>query len=342
MKLLKYTILALFIFIWLAGMNTDVLNLTNPLRHGQDGYQFGDLYRLSNLPQFKDPRHACTPYVPNIKLKTPSKRVNLFILGDSFTEPERIHGQYFDVDQYQYVHWADVMHLHLDTSATNLLVIEAVERHVRERFVQPIANFVPDSASFIRKPDNPKFMHKLDAAFSSKNTENRLDMLLLQNNLVMQVKEWKAALNYRFFNRVSDDVKLVNDGKDVVYHLDVNTPHVNSSFSALKNTELDTIVLNINESASIARKMGFDEVILSIIPNKVSIVAPDFGEYNHLIERVQSHPNLKVPFVDIYSVFSKMGNSAYLKGDSHWTCEGQAAWLAHTNILLKLSLPETK
>jgi hypothetical protein len=342
MKSLKYIVLALFIFIWMAGMNTNVLNLTNPIREGQDGYQFGDLYRLCNLAQFKEPRKACAPYEPHVKLKTPSKKVNLYILGDSFTEPERIHGTYFDVDQYQYVHWGNVMHLQLDTTATNLLVVEIVERHVRDKFTKPISNFIPDTVNFIQKPENPKFMHKLDDAFSSKNTESRLDMLLLQNNLVMQVKEWKAGLNYRFFDRVSDGVTLVNDGQDVVYHFDTNPAGSTSSFSELEKDELDSIVVNINRSAALAKKMGFDEAILSIIPNKVSIVDPEYGTYNHLIERVQSHPNLQVPFVDTYSVFKKMGKSAYLKGDTHWTCEGQAAWLAHTNILLKFYLPESR
>ena len=81
-------------------------------------------------------------------------------------------------------------------------------------------------------------------------------------------------------------------------------------------------------------KAGFDEVYLSIIPNKVSILSPDMGKYNQLIERVQSDLNLKIPVIDTYSDFKKNPTKYYLKSDSHWTCEGRDIWLDKVNNIL--------
>jgi hypothetical protein len=75
--------------------------------------------------------------------------------------------------------------------------------------------------------------------------------------------------------------------------------------------------------------LGFDEVYLSIIPNKTSVLAQDLGEYNHLIERMEGNKDLKMPVISVYADFMK--KNLYLKGDSHWNCEGQQIWIDKVN-----------
>lgn len=333
MKFLKYIILILAAFVWLSGLNQNVLNLTGNLRRFQNGYQFGDLYRLSNLPQFKDPVKACEVYKPHVR-NASNRKVNLFVIGDSFTEPGRIEKANFPVDFYQYVHWDEFLHVKLDTTQTNILLIECVERHVREKFAMPMKNLVPDSATFVSNTPYLSRMQKLDIAFSSKGTEARLDMLLFTNNLVMQIREWKATLNYKFFDRVNKEVTLVNNDQDIVYYLDTNTPATTSSFTSLTKNGVDTIVTNVMTSEKAAIQLGFDEVILSIIPNKISVINPEYGTYNRLIDRVYSDPRLTLPVVNVLEDFRKMGTAAYLRGDSHWTCAGQNLWLEKANTLI--------
>lgn len=345
MRFLKYFILLFASLIWLAVLNTDIFRYMGKLNLFTDGYQFGDLYRLSNLPQFKDPKKDCPQYIPPAN-KTGNKKINLFIIGDSFTELGRISKADFNVDSYQYVHWGEALHFKADTSAYNILLIECVERHIREKFAAPISNVVADSRTFVSR-GNPSFMQKLDLAFAADSKEERLDMMLFQNPLILAIKEWKASFNYKFFGRVREEVTLVNQDNDLVFYMDTDTvqaskdaeaPHsilkTTSSFTPLPESELDTIVNNMTKSKLLAEQMGFNQVILSIIPNKVSVISPGWGVYNNLIERVNEHSSLQIPVIDVLPEYRKMGNASYLKGDSHWTCEGQTIWLEKVNTLI--------
>jgi hypothetical protein len=334
MKFLKYAILVLSCIIWVIGLSPALLSQFQRLELIQDGYHYGDLYRLSNLSDFREPRKTCTGYEPPVK--STSKNVHLYVIGDSFTEKQRLGKKDFPVDNYTYVHWSDFLHIKTDSAETNILLIESIERHFRQKMVAPIAVLIPDTATFVTRYTPPKFMHRLDDAFKSTHTEDRLDALLFQNDFFLKLKEWKADFNQLVFNRVNKTVTLVNDDKDMVYYMDTDrdTTTVTSSFSQLENSEVDSIVLNLNRSRDMAYSLGFDAVMLSIIPNKVSVLNPHYGQYNNLIERIYKHPNFQIPYIDVLAEYRKMGASSYLKGDSHWTCEAQFLWLNKTNALL--------
>lgn len=339
MKSLKYIFLILFSFVWLVGLSPALKTKLDELKLTEDGYRFGDLYRLSNLPQFKDPVKKCPKQI-FVEKNNGSKKIHLYIIGDSFTEKERIEKEDFAVDQYQYVHWDNILHLKTDTSAINILLLESVERHFREKMMTPIHNLVSDSETYVLKGPEPSFMNKLDLAFSSDGTEGRLDAVFFQNDILLKLKEMKAAFTYHFFHRADKKVTLVNNDKNVVYYLDTDTPAITSSFTDLEDSEVDTIVTNISKSKILAQKLGFDHVILSVIPNKVSVLMPEYGNYNNLISRVYSNPKLDIPYIDVLPDFRKMKEKAYLKGDSHWTCQAQDIWLHKTNTLIKMVTQE--
>lgn len=341
MKYIKYLCLVLFSLVWLVGLSPSIYAKLGEWKLIKDGYQFGDLYRLSNLPQFKDPVKPCPKQVNVTKISS-AKKVCLYIIGDSFTEKERVGKDDFAVDEYQYVHWDNILHIKPDTTKTNILLMECVERHFREKMASPIHNIIPDSATFVMSGPEPSFMQKLDHAFAADPAETRLDVAFFQNDWMLKIKEMKAAFTYNFFHRADKKVTLVNDDKSLVYYMDTDTPKSTSSFSKLADTELDTMMTNLAESHSIAKKLGFDHVILSIIPNKVSVVMPECGEYNQLISRVYAHPKLDMPYVDVLPDFRRMKENSYLKGDSHWTCQAQDVWLTKTNDLIKKVAQENK
>ena len=81
-------------------------------------------------------------------------------------------------------------------------------------------------------------------------------------------------------------------------------------------------------------RQGFDEVYLSIIPNKTTVVNPPMGRYNRLPERVETHPALEVPLVSVREVFMQQGPQLYQRGDSHWNCQGRQLWLGRVNQML--------
>lgn len=328
MKYLRYSILILGIFVWMVGLNSDLSSKVSKT----DSYRYGDLYRLSNLSGFKDPARFCTAYTPPPKAS--AKRIHLYIIGDSFTEKLRMDKKDFNADAYTYLHWSETLHFKPDTSEINILLLETVERHLREKFLtHPIQNIVPDSRTYVDNGHEPTLMHTLDGVFNSKATEGRLDEFLFQNDFILKLKEWKANFNLNVFDRTNQEVTRINNGRDLVYYMDTDTDTTafTSSFAEIENTEIDTLVMNLNESKILAGKLGFDQVILSIIPNKVSVLMPEYGQYNQLIDRIYQHRNLQLDFVDVYADFEKMGTGSYLKGDSHWTCEGQYLWLNKIN-----------
>jgi hypothetical protein len=328
MKYLRYSILVVGIFVWMVGLNPGLSALVSKT----DSYRYGDLYRLSNLTKFKDPVTSCEAYTP--PPKSTNKRIHLYIIGDSFTETQRLGKKDFAADEYTRLHWHEVLHFKPDTSEINILVLETVERHLREKFLTgPIGNIIPDSRTYVDNGQQPTLMHRLDGAFNSKATEGRLDEFLFQNDFILAIKEFKANFNFRIFDRTNQEVTLVNDDADVVYYMDTDTDTTafTSSFARIENTEIDTLVTNLNQSKALALKSGFDKVILSVIPNKVSVLMPEYGPYNQLINRIHQHPDFNLDFVDVYADFEKLGNEAYLKGDSHWTCQGQYVWLTRIN-----------
>lgn len=334
MKILRYIALAIACLIWIVGLTPTILPWLWKEQVVEDGYQYGDLYKLSNLPEFRDPRRQCTGYAAPARPQS-AKKVHLYIIGDSFTEKGRVEKKDFPVDKYTWVKWSDILHIKLDTTEQNILLIESVERHFRQKFASSALKvLVPDTATFVQDGAPTKFMYRLDEAFKGSHTADRLDGFLFQNDFVLRMKELKADFNHRFFNRVGTGVTLVNDDRDIVYYMDTDTPNSTSAFTPVRATEVDSIVTNLNASRDFADSLGFDNVILSIIPNKVSVLSPDYGEYNNVIEKVYTHPGLAIPYVDVLADFRRMGRSAYLKGDSHWTCEGQTLWLNKINVLI--------
>ena len=78
-----------------------------------------------------------------------------------------------------------------------------------------------------------------------------------------------------------------------------------------------------------AVNLGFDEVYLSVIPNKSSLLIKDDPAYNHLIERIEGHPELQIPLISVWKAFTEQ--NYYQKGDSHWNCAGQKIWVDAVN-----------
>ncbi len=330
MKLAKYLVLFIFCLIWLAGSTNYFYKLADRLGMVNDSYRYGDLYRLANLSDFKEERSTCKKHDPIIKYGS-KKPVHLYIIGDSFTEKERIDKNNFAADSYHYVHWSQLLHFKPDTTSINVVILETVERHFREKFTNgPIQNVVVDSAVYNSSPELPT-VYKLDDLFRASISEGRLDQLLFQNNLSLSLKELKADFNYHVFKRINKEVTMVNSGKDIVYYMDTDVPNITSSFTPLADSTLNAMVQHLNETQQILLNMGFDKVILSVIPNKVSVVDPTFGSYNQLINRTMSHPNLRLHSINVLDEFQKLGSAAYLKSDSHWTCTAQNIWLDKAN-----------
>lgn len=343
-KLAQYTLLFFFSLLWIVGCHPTLRRVAFEAGFIQDSYRYGDLYRLSNLAQFKQPTEVCAKKFAHTR---PKNNVALYIIGDSFTEKERINADDFEANHYLRLHWNDSLHVSLDTTQRNILVLQTVERHFREHFAVPVRQLIIDNkqhgtvesqksveALQLHHQNSCLTMYK-DAEQVLKESEESLVSFLFSGDFFLRFKEWKAALNLHYFERHSDQVALSPDKKNILFGWDTDSTRITSSFKNFPESELTHLIQQVNQTRQYYRKQGFDEVYLSIIPNKTSIVAPEMGNYNHLVERVQQHPSLQIPLIDVWTIFSQHRQRVYSLGDTHWNCHGQALWLEQVNRCLQ-------
>ena len=334
-KLLKYSILLLAIYLWLQAYSPLIYKSSTLF---PDDYRNGDLYHLSYLPQFKEEMRACPPSKQTAK----NSKVNLFVIGDSFTEAQRIGKNDINAAQYTNIHWSKQAEIQLDTTLKNVLILETVERTFRDHFSQEVNQFTfekNDGKANEKKSWKRILKENVNQAvtfiFPEKDgIEQRFESSLFSYDIFLKIREMKATLNNSFFDRVEKKVILSKDRKNIFFSEESLPTDSHSAFYPFTDREKAILVQHLNTTQEKYLQAGFDEVYLSIIPNKVSILAPNLSEYNHLIEQIQTDSNLKMPFIDTFSDFTKNPTKTYLKSDSHWTCTGRDIWLNKVNKIL--------
>lgn len=334
-KILKYTALIIATYLWLQSYSPIVYQSSKLF---PDDYRNGDLYHLSYLPQFKEKLQPCVP----LKSTTTLPNVNLYMIGDSFTEEQRVGKNDIIAANYTNVHWSKQADIQLDTTKKNILVLETVERTFREHFSQEVNQFnlvTINEDNTAEKPWKQSLKDKIDAIISfifpkSESIEQRFEASLFSYDFFLRFRELKAQLNDVFFGRVEKKVVLSKNKNSIFFSEESSPSDPHSAFYPFDDEEKTFLVNQVNLTREKYQKAGFDEVYLSIIPNKVSVISPDLGTYNHLIERIQEDSTLKMPIIDTYADFRKNPTKYYLKSDSHWTCEGRNIWLDKINKML--------
>jgi hypothetical protein len=326
-QILKYILLTLLSLGWVVSCVPILRKMVSQTGIIPDDYRYGDLYRLSNLAQF---REKVSNERPKSSPKQSPKHNHqaLYLIGDSFTEANWINKDDFAVEKFVHVPWYKTQAIHLDTAQYNVLILESVERHSREHFGKPIQNIRLDEY----KTPETSLMTDLEKALGS--AEETIESLWLSSDLFLWFKESKAKLNYTLFDRNSDKVSVSKNKQHLLFRLDTDTTLINSCFSKLPNSEVDSMVQAINEASDYYKKQGFDAVYLSVIPNKTSIVAANDGVYNHLIERIENHPKLTVPTISVWTDYNNKSSEVYLKGDSHWNSTGRDVWVIKAKELI--------
>lgn len=333
---MKYVILFIITILWLGGCSREVMQTLYKTGVIADDYRYGDLYRLSSLPQFKDPVRPCSPSNSPLQRGGVGVKSALYVIGDSFTESERLSQRDFPGSDFLRTKWENKNTVQLDTAKRNVLLVETVERHFREHFIQPTDNLTiaadttrnkPSTASLNGEP-HQSLTRRISDFIQSKGIEERLETVLFSHDVFLWFRELKASLNLNLFGRVAPTVGISQDQNHLFAGLDTDTTkHRNSSFAPLSDTELNALIDSVNATADRYRTLGFDAVYLSIIPNKASILDPTQGRYNHLIERVESHPRLRVPVISVYQDYKRQPANVYALGDSHWNCTGRTVWI---------------
>jgi hypothetical protein len=110
-----------------------------------------------------------------------------------------------------------------------------------------------------------------------------------------------------------------------------------SSYNDVDDKEIDEIVNSLNQIHEDAFKMGYEDVYFSIIPNAASIYNYNGKKYNHLIERIQNNPNLKMPFINTYQLLKGCKENVFHLSDSHLNSLGHQLWINEVNKIVKNS-----
>jgi hypothetical protein len=324
MRILRYIVLAFALLLWAGGLSTTVSHWLYKAGIIADDYRFGDLYRMSALPQFKQAAPEC----PSARLSNDTSSTHLYIIGDSFSEEQRISQQDFPVSYYKRVAWEHPQRAQLDTTKRNILILETVERHFRDHFAIPVTELTLEADTSAHPAQRLPLRKQLSNEFHRSDMEERLESALFSQDWAFWFKELKARLTLDWFNRVNTSVSLSKNHEHLFLGLDTDTTKkLNSSFASLADREVNTLVDSVNAVAARYRQLGFNDVYLSIIPNKASILESQRGAYNRLIERVQQSPRLRVKTIDVYTPFRTASPSPYQLSDTHWSCTGRTIWL---------------
>lgn len=353
-----------FIFIGLALMvastSGPIMHFLNTKRAGLSGWAgvhhaagAGDLVSMAYLDKEKN-FYEAKDYQFSKPADTGNRNIDLYVYGDSYVweVPDSVFGH---VSQYHFARrdYTDLKYM-LDPHKKNILLIEDAERFIRLYFqyfsifdhvrkepttLSSLGGGNSDAGRLLMmdghsSPVNYALLGiKADLLFNPGINHN-LEFNLFGYAFIDPVKLFKASATYRLFGRASGDVVVSENGKYLFLRQTVAAHDLLSSYNPIGQQELALLTDHLNTIYEHYKREGFDEVYLSIIPNPVSILQPNY--YNGLIPALQRAPALKMPVIDVYSIFAKSPDpgALYRVGDTHWNDNGLQIWIRAVNTLL--------
>ena len=334
-NILKYSALIFCSALLLIGHSPYIsIKLYNTLNNG-----LGDLYKKSNLTAFKYKRETCGEKFTN---SNKPGGTNLFLIGDSFFEGLYNNSAGFkNVDNVYFVHWQKQLTIpELPKNARNILVYESVERYLFAKY--DTANIVINPAVKEFTYDNPISSKGFTKIMSIESNEFTLNLILFMDKFSLWVKDFKGDFNYKYFNRLDENIQLSTDKKYLFNYAEING--TSSSFEKIRPGYLDTTVNYFNNHYQHYKRMGFNEIYLTVIPNKVSVIAPTFDnkQYNHFADQIKNSPKLQVPFIDIYAQMKAANETKeiFFRNDTHWNCAGQQVFIDYLNNTVLSKQPQ--
>jgi hypothetical protein len=318
---------------------------------GTDEYRFGDLYGMSRLEYFRK-NYRTVPIWEERKICKKEKDIDLYMFCDSYVwvfAPD--DSFYCGVNKLQFAtnNYREYLTVKLDSTKKNILLMEFVERDL----IPDLQYSYPYLSEFLSIDSTRGSSVKMDTKKSSglsiakvfsdfktglfnPNINSNIKFLVWETALFTPVRELRASVNYRLFDKIDKEVQMGPDHKYLLYNQTVDTSMESSSFRDIPDFEIDTFINKLNRLASHYRACGFKEIYLSIIPNPVTILYPQYEgfEYNNLIPRIEHDSRLKMKVVDVYDDFKVAKNPIYQFSDTHWNRNGVNIWLNNLNAIL--------
>ena len=348
-KFTGYIVLSIFILIYVVSSYQKLTIKINLLKEKSgsifrsDKYQYGDLFSLCYLTAFKKPIRDSVKF-PNCNYP---KKINLYAICDSYIFLFFNSDKFFcGVNNFSEIKTNDMelFTSKLDTSKINVLLLEFSERSVRPLLEDSvyISSLITENRQYLSKIKLKQKIRTIYHTVFNDEINANLEYNTWDYSLFTPVKEFKSNFNFKLFNEVNKDVKISENGKQLFYAPTIDTLKVTSSFKYVTYGELDLLIQRLNDIFREAKNAGFNKVYLSIIPNPVSIIAPNYGglKYNNLVNRIQNSSQLKMPFVDVFSSFARSQSPVYAVSDTHWSWNGAYIWLDKFNSELIKAIKE--
>jgi hypothetical protein len=346
---LAFTVLGLAVAIFVVGARDDLTskvvgfkNRTSSILRS-DTYRFGDLFGMSYLPEFRIPLKK-TSKIQRYQCRF-RNGIHLYALCDSYLwNYVSTDSLYCGVERFQFatLNQRNQVFAHLDSNKTNILLLEMAERSVRPAlldnyitsFLVPVNEQLGESNRLPSKFNLKKLL--FDSKYSKKINRN-IEAILWETSIFTPLKTFKAGLNYKLLDRIDEQVVISRDKRYLFYKPTIDSAFLTSSFKAISDKELDNLIGKLNSAYEYYRSIGFDEVYLSIIPNPVTIMEPEYNRqrHNQLLLKIENSEKLKMPVMSVLSEFQGSNVELYEKSDSHWNMTGAFLWLNKFNRLLE-------
>jgi hypothetical protein len=302
--------------------------------HQEDFYKYGDVYALTSLPEFKQKLVGTGTH----RLKNIDSNCALDVVGDSYTQPGRWRGDCLNGASYTHTHISHgVLPIPADGSKLNILIVEVIERNFlkscRADFTR-FGNTNSEPLSVVNKVANT--LAYFDGYFNKSIINSRLEYFAGHNRRSRSVKEIKAQLQWYLLGESYGGLR-----RSIKYDYLYLAETVDSlaTGSCYKQVSLaDKLLINtaVHQLGKSAAALGYDKVILSVIPEKARIY-PAYPEMqNDLFGYLTTLGSAGVALLEVNASIDSAAKKEemYWKSDTHWKPAATNIWLKKLDQLL--------
>ena len=306
---------------------------------------------MSYLKDFKKPAKKTNADI-SLNSCNSSRIINLYCICDSYLWSFVISDSIFcGVKKYRFTRWGleSPLEVELDTAKINVLLIERVERNFmfvpfsyyihnvkfiqKDKFDKKISKkIVKQEASMLFV--NKELLLKYSNMLANSNINQNLEFNLFDYAIFSPLKEMKAEINYQLFGKTNKDICIIPGYPYLFYRTTVEPKSPGSSFYPITDEKIHDAVVCLDSVYTFFRSNGFDEVCFTIAPNPVSIICPGYSHYNNVIKRVQNHPKLIMPMINIFDKLDSAKFQVFFNSDTHWNSNGFNLWVNEFNKYL--------
>jgi hypothetical protein len=316
---------ALYLFVILRITAQPYFLLDKDLLNASNNFEYGDLYFLNLIDNFKVSTpplgNEYTNTVPKFDIKT----ADILTFGDSFfaegARVKNVPARLVDTLKKKvfFLQSNDILSVleeqKYQKKDKKYLILETAERRIPSLFTNKQNNFIKKNQSLLN----------VTQTILPYNIEQKYTFLLQRSFLTHFIYKELATLKFNYFGYITSVTPVYKkDPPWLFYYQDVNDKKT-SFYYKFSDDEIKSICDNILDINNQLKEKYNIEFIFLPIPNKYTIYHKILNndEYNNLLPRIYSElkkRNVKV--CNVYDVFMNSDKELYYPTDTHWNEEG--------------------